>query len=198
MAKPRPFARVHVVDDNSLGQEARAQSSDHSAVRLWLRLLSCSTQIEQEIRTRLRERFATTLPRFDYLAQLERHPEGLRMNALSRYLMVTGGNVTALTDQLLADGWVERIVDVADRRSAIVRLTGVGRRQFLRMAAEHEAWLVAMFDGFDGVHRDMLYEQLGRLRVHLADRPDDADIEILPVRAGRPRRPTVPRKERAS
>jgi hypothetical protein len=89
----------------------RARSRDHSAVKLWLRLLACSTQIEQEIRSRLRERFGTTLPRFDYLAQLERHPEGLRMNALSRYLMVTGGNVTGLTDQLVAEGWVERLAD---------------------------------------------------------------------------------------
>jgi DNA-binding MarR family transcriptional regulator len=196
MARPRPFAKVHVVDDNSLGQEARAQSSDHSAVRLWLRLLSCSTQIEQEIRSRLRERFATTLPRFDYLAQLERHPEGLRMNALSRNLMVTGGNVTALTDQLLADGWVERVVDATDRRSAIVRLTSTGRRQFLRMAAAHEAWLVAMFAGFDGAHRDVLYEQLGRLRAHLADRP--ADVSAPSARAPWPRRANSPRKERAS
>jgi DNA-binding MarR family transcriptional regulator len=180
--RQRPFTRVHVVDDDQLGQEARAQSSDHSAVRLWLRLLSCSTQIEQTIRARLRERFGTTLPRFDYLAQLERHPDGLRMNALSRYLMVTGGNVTALSDQLIADGLVARVVDPTDRRSAIVRLTPAGRRQFLRMATEHEEWLVELLHGFDVTHRDALYELLGRLRVHLA-----------------PRRLTpAPRKERAS
>ena len=104
MATRKRFAHVHVVDEEQLGQEARVKSSDHSAVRLWLRLLSCSTQIEQEIRARLRERFGITLPRFDYLAQLERHPEGLRLNALSRNLMVTGGNVTLLTEQLVGDG----------------------------------------------------------------------------------------------
>ena len=116
MAPRRPFTRVHVVDDERLGQEARLQSTDHSAVRLWLRLLSCSTQIEQIIRARLRERFGTTLPRFDYLAQLERYPDGLRLNALSRNLMVTGGNVTLLSDQLVADGWVAR---VTDRKSVV-------------------------------------------------------------------------------
>ena len=97
MSPRRHFAQVHVVDDERLGQEARAQSTDHSAVRLWLRLLSCSTQVEQVIRARLRERFGITLPRFDYLAQLERHPDGLRLNTLTRNLMVTGGNVTLLT-----------------------------------------------------------------------------------------------------
>ncbi len=182
MAPHRPFTRVHVVDDERLGQEARLQSTDHSAVRLWLRLLSCSTQIEQIIRARLRERFGTTLPRFDYLAQLERHPDGLRLNALSRNLMVTGGNVTLLSDQLVADGWVTRVTDLTDRRSSLVMLTAAGRRHFLRMAAEHEEWLVELFEGLGETHRDALYEQLGRLRAHLAPR----------------RTPTLSRKERAS
>jgi DNA-binding MarR family transcriptional regulator len=173
MRASRSFQRVHVLDDESLGQEARAQSTDHSAVRLWLRLLSCSTQLEREIRARLRERFGTTLPRFDFLAQLDRHPDGLRMNALSRNLMVTGGNVTVLSDQLVADGWVARTTNTADRRSALVRLTPLGRRQFRRMAAEHESWLIELFGGFDRGHRDTLYELLGRLRVHLAAARDD-------------------------
>lgn len=184
MSKVRNFNLVRVLDADTIGREARAVSTDHSAVRLWLRLLSCSTQIEQEIRTRLRQRFGTTLPRFDYLAQLERHPEGLRMNALSRYLMVTGGNVTGLTDQLVAEGWVERIADPADRRSQIVRLTDAGRRRFLEMAEAHEAWLVEMLDGFDAGHKDLLYEILGRLRVHLAH--GEADDP----------KPTQPTKER--
>lgn len=182
MVSRKHFAHVHVVDEDQLGQEARVQSTDHSAVRLWLRLLSCSTQIEQEIRSRLRERFGITLPRFDYLAQLERHPAGLRLNTLSRNLMVTGGNVTLLTEQLVADGLVQRSADESDRRSTIVSLTPKGRRQFLQMAAEHEQWLVELFAGFDGNHREVLYEQLGRLRAHLAPRGT----------------PTLPRKERAS
>jgi DNA-binding MarR family transcriptional regulator len=171
--KSRNFRLVQALGDAGIGREARAQSSDHSAVKLWLRLLSCSTQIEQEIRARLRQRFATTLPRFDYLAQLERHPDGLRMNALSRYLMVTGGNVTALTDQLVAEGLVERQPDAQDRRALRVSLTAEGRAQFLLMAAEHEAWLVDMLAGFDAAHRESLYELLGRLRVHLAQREPD-------------------------
>jgi DNA-binding MarR family transcriptional regulator len=174
MSDPRPFKLLRQLDDANIGQEARSQSGDHSAVKLWLRLLSCSTQIEQEIRTRLRQRFATTLPRFDYLAQLERHPEGLRMNALSRYLMVTGGSVTGLTDQLAAEGYVERLPDAVDRRSLIVRLTPAGRAQFLLMAAEHEAWLAELFDGFDPAAKQALFDTLGRLRVHLVEKTAEA------------------------
>jgi DNA-binding MarR family transcriptional regulator len=169
------FRRLRLVEDHQIGLEGRAVPADHQAVKLWLRLLSCSTQIEQEIRSRLRLRFDTTLPRFDYLAQLERHPEGLRMNVLSKYLMVTGGNVTGLTDQLVGEGWVERVVNEADRRSQIVRLTPAGREHFLVMAKEHERWLIELFAGFAPEHRNGLYELLGRLRVALVQATHPAD-----------------------
>lgn len=165
--KAKPVARL---DENRIGIEARAQDTDHLDTRMWLRLLSCSAQIEQAIRQRLREQFGTTLPRFDYLAQLERHPEGLRMSALSRYLMVTGANVTGLTDQLVADGWVERTPDPEDGRSWRVRLTRRGRHEFSLMAAAHEGWLADLFKGFGVGPKQALYEQLGLLRVHLARR----------------------------
>ncbi len=187
---------ARALGDHGIGREARAHDDDHGAVKLWLRLLACSTQIEQQIRTRLRERFATTLPRFDYLAQLERHPQGLRMNALSRYLMVTGGNVTGLTDQLVADGHVERVADAQDRRSLIVRLTPAGRKHFLRMAGEHEAWLVELLDGFGAEPRDALFDLLGRLRLHLhmnlpgttTDEPDAPPAPAAAAPAARTRR----------
>src|SRR5580658_4180454 len=174
---------VHVLPDARLGFEARAASGDHLDVRLWLRLLACTTQIEQEIRTRLRVQFGTSLARFDYLAQLERHPQGLRMSALSRYLMVSGGNVTGLTDQLVADRWVDRVPDPTDKRATLLRLTELGRRRFEEMAAAHERWLVEMFGGFGGDREKALFDLLGRFRVHIA-RPD-GDLERPPARPSR-------------
>jgi DNA-binding MarR family transcriptional regulator len=88
-----------------MDMEARAHSDHHDALRLWLRLLTCTQLVEKQVRSQLRERFDTTLPRFDLMAQLERAPEGLKMNELSRRMMVTGGNVTGITDQLVAEGW---------------------------------------------------------------------------------------------
>ncbi|MGU3629366.1 MarR family winged helix-turn-helix transcriptional regulator [Comamonas testosteroni] len=146
------------------GREAGLSDSDHQAVRLWLRLLTCSTQIEQVIRSQLRTEFSTTLPRFDYLAQLSRFPKGLRMKTLSEYLMVTGGNVTGLTDQLVAEGWVERVADEEDRRAMIVRLTRMGRKQFKAMATAHEQWLQQLLAPLDSESASDLYEQLGKLR----------------------------------
>lgn len=172
--RPLDFRKLRLVDEHQIGLEGRAVAADHQVVKLWLRLLSCSTQIEQEIRSRLRLRFDTTLPRFDYLAQLERHPDGLRMNVLSKYLMVTGGNVTGLTDQLVGEGFVERVTDEADRRAQFVRLTPAGRKRFLQMAEEHERWLIELFAGFEPAHRSALYELLGRLRVGLVQATDTA------------------------
>ncbi|PYE78618.1 MarR family winged helix-turn-helix transcriptional regulator [Xylophilus ampelinus] len=172
---------VPVLDDERIGHEARAVADDHIDLKIWLRLLACSTQIEQQIRQHLRARFATTLPRFDYLAQLERHPDGLRMNALSRYLMVTGGNITGLTDQLEKEGLVTRVDDPEDRRSWRVALTPKGRTEFAAMAAEHETWLTAMFRGLGTGDKDLLYGQLGRLRVHLAQH--QADLAAEPAAA---------------
>ena len=168
--RQQSFRLVQALGEEHIGLEARAQAGDHLDVKIWLRLLACSTQIEQQIRQWLRARFDTTLPRFDYLAQLDRHPDGLRMNVLSRFLMVTGGNVTGLTDQLVKEGLVERTEDPEDRRSWRVRLTDQGREDFAAMAGEHERWLGGLFEGLPAATKDALYQHLGDLRVHLVQR----------------------------
>jgi DNA-binding MarR family transcriptional regulator len=150
-----------------LGHEGRAASDDHAALKLWLRMLASTTQIEAEIRTRLRERFDISLGRFDYMAQLFRHRDGLKMRTLSRYLMVTGGNVTGLTDELERDGLVTREASPDDRRAWIVRLTTKGRRAFEAMAHEHEQWILEMFSGLDMKTVKQMHNQLGLLRVHV-------------------------------
>src|SRR2546422_4590009 len=120
-------------------RETIARSDDHRALRIWLRLLPCPHLIEKQVRARLRSHFATTLPRFDLMAQLERHREGLKMNELSRLLMVTGGNITAIVDQLEKEGLVERLDEPADRRAFRIRLTRAGERGFAEMARDRKS-----------------------------------------------------------
>lgn len=158
---------------SELGLEARAQADDHLDTRIWLRLLACSNDIEQAVRRQLRLRFQTTLSRFDYLAQLERHREGLRMSELSKCLMVTGGNVTGLTDQLVQEGSVERTEDPKDRRVWRVRLTAQGRKRFAQMAAEHETWLRDLFQGLPTQDKRALFQILGQLRGRLRQAASD-------------------------
>ena len=154
-------------DAEELGHEARAGQEDHAVLKLWLRMLASTTQIEAEIRKRLRERFDITLARFDYMAQLYRYRDGLKMRVLSRYLMVTGGNVTGLTDELEREGVVSRTASPDDRRAWIVSLTPKGRRSFEAMAKEHEQWILEMFAGLDMKTVRQLHGQLGQLRVHV-------------------------------
>lgn len=145
-------------------QESRASSSDHEALRLWLRLLTCSKLIEARIRARLRASFECTLPRFDLMAQLERHPEGLKMGEISERLMVTGGNVTGVTNQLVKEGLVTREGLPQDRRATLIKLTAGGRKAFARMAQEHEQWVVGLFGGLGDKEHRQLHGLLGELK----------------------------------
>ena len=155
------------LDDPEIGLEGRVVSDDHQSLKLWLRLLSCSTQIERVIAKRLRTEAGVTLPRFDFMAQLHRHPEGLSMSVLSRYLMVTGGNVTGIADDLEEEGLVERTVEPHDRRVMRVSLTRKGRRRFEKLAALHEQWIREMFADIPPADTRLLYEHLGALRAGL-------------------------------
>ena len=147
--------------------EFRAHADQHASLRLWLRLLSCTTRVEDKIRQKLRESFDITLPRFDLMAQLERHPDGLSMGELSRRMMVTGGNITTIVDQLEKEKLVIRVVGVNDRRSFTVKLTQAGKDAFTDMAIAHEAWVADMFEGLSVDQQSQLYTLLGAMKKNL-------------------------------
>lgn len=138
---------------------------DRSSVRVWLRLLSCTTAVEKEVQRRFAAR-GMTLPRFDVLAALDRHGE-MKMGALSRALLVSNGNVTPLVQKLVRDGLVEIRKAPADRRSSIVRLTEDGRETFARLARAHQDWIDQMVGSLDYIQRERLYVALGVLKMSI-------------------------------
>ena len=146
--------------------EARGHSEHPEALRLWLRMLTLTQLIEKQVRAQLRAQWGTTLPRFDLMAQLERKPDGLKMNELSRRMMVTGGNITGITDQLVAEGLVERVEVEGDRRAYRVRLTPAGHALFGDMARQHEIWIVAAFQGLSPAETESLHQLLGKVKQH--------------------------------
>lgn len=150
-------------------RETIARADDHRALRIWLRLLTCTQIIERRVRSRLREQFGTTLPRFDLMAQLERHPEGLKMNHLSRLLMVTGGNVTPVVDQLEKEGLVERLDEPEDRRAFRIRLTRSGQKAFADMARAHEEWVVELLAGLSRREHEELLKLLAKVKEHAVE-----------------------------
>ena len=149
-------------------RESALASDTKLELKVWLRLLTCTTLIEREVRQKLRERFDTTIARFDLLSQLDRAPKGLTMGELSSRLMVTNGNVTGLTDALLREGLVSRAPEPGDRRSLRIQLTQTGKQFFDAMTPVHEAWIDGLMTGLTRAEMAHLLELLGRLKQSLA------------------------------
>lgn len=164
-AKPKLSAKPEAVPATDV--ESRLHDDDHQALKLWLRLLACTNLIEAEIRTRLRSEFGITLPRFDLMAQLQRHPQGLRMGELSKRMMVTGGNITGITDQLEQEKLVERTPVPDDRRAYSVRLTAAGQETFARMARVHEEWIAELTASLSSQEQQALSKLLSKLKSDL-------------------------------
>ncbi len=161
-AQPDAFQPLHNRDDAP--SHAVGRPRPHATeLRLWLKLLAAANLIEAEIRRRLRERFGTTLPRFDLLAQLERVEDGLLLGELSRRMMVSNGNMTGLVERLVRSGLIERNLSEADRRAVRVRLTADGRRVFAEMAAAHAGWVAELFAEVSEDEQKALWSRLGRL-----------------------------------
>jgi DNA-binding MarR family transcriptional regulator len=140
-----PARRDHmtILDSETKAVELPEHHADE--LRLWLRLLTCTTLIEGEVRSRLRERFDVTLPRFDLMAQLDKVPEGMTLSEVSKRMMVSNGNVTGLVERLVISGHLDRRTSDSDRRVQVIRLTKAGRAEFRKMAAEHESWIADIF-----------------------------------------------------
>ena len=141
---------------------------EQASLRTWLRLLACTNLVEREVRGRLRDRFDTTLPRFDVLAQLDavsrESGSPLTMSELSRRLMVSNGNLTALVERLVQEGVVNRDTSPDDRRTQIVSLTAAGKKSLDTMTPEHQQWIASLFSGLSTAERKSLFELLGKLR----------------------------------
>ena len=168
---------------------------DHKAeLRLWLRLLALTNLVEGEIRRRLRAHFEVTLPRFDLMAQLQRAPGGMTLSEVSRRMMVSNGNVTGLVDTLMASGHLERQTAPHDRRAQVIRLTLRGRREFARMAAEHEEWVATFFADLKPREVQDLIALLGKAKISLL-KETSLLKEASPLKAAPSREKTSVRKE---
>ena len=132
-------------------------------LKMWIRLLGVTRRAESHLREYLRVNHATTLPRFDVLAALYRRRDGVTMSELSRMLLVSNGNATAVVDRLETDGLVRRTQSDADRRTIFVALTPKGLEDFEGLARDHEAEVDRLFAALSGDDLDRLGEILKRM-----------------------------------
>lgn len=145
-------------------EHPRADADARETLRLWLRLLSCTTTIEKRLQRGLAADFSSSLTRFDILAALDRNPDGMTMSALACALLVSNGNVTGRVQTLRRDGYVEVVQLATDQRVSMVSLTPAGKVYFGEMASAHHGWVDEMLGDLPGEKRDVLFELLGDLK----------------------------------
>ena len=150
---------LHIVD-----QRLEHIPHEKEGLRLWLRIVSCTQLVELEIRTMLRDKFDTTLPRFELLSALDRVVDGLTMSELSRWLMVSKGNVTGIAERLSEDGFIRREPTPTDRRSFMVTMTEKGRKAYKEMELEYEKLLDKLFNDMTLDDSDMFTGMLAKIR----------------------------------
>ncbi len=133
-------------------------------LRAWLRMLGVARQVENHLREFLRVEHATTLPRFDVMAALHASGGPMSMSELSRRLLVSNGNATAVVDRLERDGLARRTPAPDDRRTVHVALTELGHRRFEDLAADHEREVNKLLAGLRAEDLDALRGVMHRLR----------------------------------
>lgn len=140
-------------------------------LKLWIRMLGVTRQVENQLREFLRVDHDTTLPRFDVMAALHRWRDGLTMTELSRTLLISNGNATTVVNRLVKDGLVMRILSEEDRRRITVKLTPKGLATFESVAAEHREMVDDLFGDLDEGDLDAMRGVLRRLRDSLSAQP---------------------------
>jgi len=142
-------------------QAATRDDNDSKArLRLWIRLLRATRLVEGETRERFDKQFDVTVPRFDVMAALWRQPDGMLMSEISRFLLVSNGNVTGIVNRLVEEGFVVRAQRDGDRRTSFVRLTAMGREAFAEMAAAHERWIDELLAGISASDAEQMSARL--------------------------------------
>lgn len=132
-------------------------------LKAWIRILGVTRGAEAHLRDFLRRTHETTLPRFDVMAALYRRREGVTMSELSRMLLVSNGNATAVVDRLEKDGLARRKPVETDRRTVKVALTPEGLAAFEAQAVGHEVEVDRLFSGLSDADLDALTDILKRM-----------------------------------
>jgi len=148
----------------SVPKKLAEESLEKRHLRMWIRMLRTTRSVEARLREFLRDKYQTTLPRFDVMAALFRNENGLKMSALSKQLLVSNGNVTGIVDRLVADGLVVRVIVKNDRRAMLVRLSAKGHKLFTKMAKDHETLVSQLFSELGHDDLDLMVNVFSRLK----------------------------------
>lgn len=135
-----------------------------------IRLLAeCFHAFERQSGANIRCRTGLTPSQFDIVATLG-NTTGMSFKELGERTLITKGTLTGVIDRLQEKGLVERITQLEDRRSTLVRLTTLGEAEFARVFAPQIAFGKQSFVNYDEQDFDTLDKELGKLHANLTGR----------------------------
>lgn len=124
--------------------------------------LACQRRYAQML-----EHFDLTIPQFDVLAVLRRHPGGATPRTIADEMLVTKGNVTGLITRLESQGLIARRPHETDGRSFVCEFTADGLALFRRAGAAAGRFVREQLAPFSDEHLTRTRDQMRDMRAHL-------------------------------
>lgn len=132
-----------------------------------IRLLAeCFHAFERQSGANIRCRTGLTPSQFDIVATLG-NTAGMTFKELGERTLITKGTLTGVIDRLQEKGLVERVTQIEDRRSTLVKLTKQGEAEFKRVFAPQIAFGKQSFVNYDEQDFDALDKELTKLHANL-------------------------------
>src|ERR1700733_10254491 len=110
-------------------------SNAHPELRvLFSELVRLETELWDAVEGRLRADHGITLPFFEFMQIISRHPN-CRVQDIAEELSITVGGTSKIVDRIEASGYCARHANLSDRRSSILALTPAGKRLLPKITA---------------------------------------------------------------
>jgi DNA-binding MarR family transcriptional regulator len=135
---------------------------------LFSQLVRLETELWDAVEGQLRSDHGITLPFFEFMQIISRHPN-CRVQDIAVELSITVGGTSKIVDRLEAAGYCSRHANPSDRRSSILALTPAGKRLLPKITATVDDVLAARLGSeLSGRSLAELIGTLTRLRVGFA------------------------------
>lgn len=137
------------------------------ALSLWVKLARASSLFTR-LSARDIERYGLTQPQFSVVEALG-HLGPMTIGDLGKKMLVTGGCMTVIIDNLERDGLVKRIRSVEDRRVVKVGLTTNGNELFQRIFHQHATRITEIASVLTEAEQRQLSDLLKKLGLALKE-----------------------------
>ena len=139
---------------------------------LFSELVRLQTELWNAVEGRLQADFGVTLPVFEFLDVISRHPV-CRVQDIATELSITVGGTSKIVDRIEAAGYCARSANPHDRRSSVITLTAAGKRLLPKLAAAVDGELRSQL-GSDVPDRSLIQLTKTLTKLRAAVRAGDA------------------------